>query len=214
MSEPHTYKLYSNVHLGGNALISEYVIIGYPPQGTEPGLLEITIGDNAIIRSHTVIYSGNIIGNNFQTGHGVLIREKNVIGNSVSIGSGSIVEHHVKIDDNVRLHSNVFVPEFSILEDGCWLGPNVVLTNALYPQSTRSKDTLQGPTIKRGAKICANVTILPGIKIGEYALVGAGAVVTKDVPPYSVVVGNPAIATNDIRELVHKDNPKQKAYNF
>lgn len=133
-----------------------------------------------------------MIGDDFQTGHSVLIRQENEIGNNVSIGSHTIVEHHVKIGNNVRLHSNVFVPEFSILEDGCWLGPNVVVTNARYPQSRRVKETLRGAHIKRGAKIGANATLLPGVVIGENALVGAGAVVTHDVPDGAVVMGNPA----------------------
>lgn len=214
MGELHTYKLYPNVYIGENPFICDFTIIGHPPQGVEAGVLKTTIGDNAVIRSHTVVYAGTIIGNDFHTGHGVLIREENIIGNFVSIGSGSIVEHHVKIGDNVRLHSNVFVPEFSVLEDGCWLGPNVVLTNALYPLSNKVKENLVGPKIKRGAKIGANSTILPGIVVGEYALVGAGAVVTKDVPPYTVVIGNPAGMINDVRDLFYKNDLREKVYDF
>ena len=123
------------------------------------------------MRSHTVIYCGNRIGKDFQTGHGALIRESNEIGDHVSIGSGSIVEHHVRIGNGVRLHSHVFVPEFTILEDECWLGPNVVLTNARYPRSPRAKDELMGACIERGAKLGANVTVLPGVRIGRDALV-------------------------------------------
>lgn len=214
MGELHTHKLYPNVHIGENGSIYDFAIIGYPPQGVEAGVLKTIIGDNAIIRSHTIVYAGTVIGNDFHTGHSALIREESIIGNFVSIGSGSILEHHVKIGNNVRLHSNVFVPEFSVLEDECWLGPNVVLTNALYPLSLQAKQTLVGPVIKKGAKVGANATILPGVVVGECALVGAGAVVTKDVAPYSVVVGNPACVVNDVRKLVYKDDPIQKVYNF
>src|SRR5207302_11309531 len=139
--------------------------------------------------SHTVIYSGNQIGRGFQTGHGVVVREENEIGDDVSLGTGCVIEHHVRIGNNVRLHSNVFVPAYSVLEDGCWLGPNVVLTNAKYPRSARVKEHLVGPRIERGAKIGANATLLPGVRIGRDALVGAGAVVTRDVPEGAVVVG-------------------------
>lgn len=184
--------IHPNVHVPEDASIGAFVILGEPPRGKTLGELETRIGARAVIRSHTVIYAGNVIGDNFQTGHGVLIREENEIGNSVSIGSHTIVEHHVKIGNNVRLHSNVFVPEFSVLEEGCWLGPNVVVTNARYPQSRRVKEDLRGAHIKRGAKIGANATLLPGVVIGENALVGAGAVVTEDVPDGAVVVGNPA----------------------
>jgi acetyltransferase-like isoleucine patch superfamily enzyme len=148
-----------------------------------------------------VIYAGNVIGKNFQTGNKVNIRESNQIGNDVSIGTLSVVEHHVQIADHVRIHTQVFVPEFSVLEEGCWLGPNVVLTNAKYPLSPGVKDQLVGPVIRRGAKIGANVTILPGVVIGENALVGAGSVVAKDVPAGAVVVGNPARVIRKISEL-------------
>ena len=90
------------------------------------------------------------------------------------------------------------MPEFSILEDECWIGPNAVLTNVRYPNEVDSKNTLKGPIIKNKARIGANTTILPGVQIGRNSLIGAGCVVTKDVEPNSVVVGNPGKV---VREL-------------
>lgn len=194
-------KIHSNVKIGNGTIIGDFCVIGEPPRGKHAGELETRIGARAVIRSHTVIYAGNIIGDDFQTGHGALVREENQIGDNVSIGSHSIVERHVTIGNGVRIHSNAFVPEFSILEDDCWLGPNVVVTNARYPRSKNVKETLQGATIKRGAKIGANATILPGVVIGENALVGAGAVVVDDVPDGAVVVGNPARVVKQIDEI-------------
>jgi len=159
------------------------------------------LGAHSVIRSHTVIYAATRIGARFQCGHHVLIRERTRIGADCSVGTGSVVEHHVRIGDGVRLHSNVFVPEFSTLHDGCWLGPNVVLTNAKYPRSPRVKDELVGPTIMPGAKIGANTTVLPGVTIGANALVGAGSVVVRDVPADAVVVGNPARIIKSITDL-------------
>ncbi len=190
-----------NVTLGADAAIGDYCILGEPPRGKKPGELKTRIGARAVIRSHTVIYAGNVIGDDFQTGHGALVREENHIGNNVSIGSHTIVEHHVTIGNSVRLHSNVFIPEFSVLEDDCWLGPNVVVTNARYPRSKNVKEQLRGATIRRGAKIGANATLLPGVVIGENALVGAGAVVTHDVPAGAVVVGNPARVIKNIEDI-------------
>ncbi len=189
---PPLTRIYPNVHLGENVEIGDFVVIGQPPRGRAPGELPTVIGDGAVIRSHTVIYAGNRIGQRFQTGHGALLREENEIGDDVSIGSGTVVEHHVRIGNGVRIHSQAFVPEYSTLEDGCWLGPRVALTNVLHPLCPKAKVCLKGPTIKRGAKIGANATILPDLVIGEGALVGAGAVVVKDVPPHTVVAGNPA----------------------
>ena len=196
-----TAEVYWWVDLTRGAEIGPFAIVGMLPRDKEVHKLKSRIGARAIIRSHTVIYAGNVIGDDFQTGHGALVREENEIGNNVSIGSHSIVEHHVKIGNNVRLHSNVFVPEFSILEDDCWLGPNVVVTNARYPRSKNVKAELRGAHIKRGAKIGANATLLPGVVIGENALVGAGAVVTRDVPDGAVVVGNPARVIKNVHEL-------------
>jgi acetyltransferase-like isoleucine patch superfamily enzyme len=195
------YTLHPNVALGDGWLIEEFCIVGAPPRGAKPGELPTTIGDQAVIRSHTVIYAGNVIGRNFQTGNKVNIRERNRIGNDVSIGTLSVIEHHVEIGDGVRIHTQAFIPEFSVLEDGCWIGPNVVLTNAKYPLSPGAKDQLAGPVIRRGAKIGANVTILPGVVVGEHALVGAGAVVVRDVPAGAVVVGNPARVVRNISDL-------------
>ncbi len=201
MGTSETYKIYENVDIGEGAVIEDFVIIGEPPRGKNPGELKTTIGKNAIIRSHTVIYAGNIIGNNFQTGHHVMVREENRIGNNVSIGTNSVVEHHVQIEDNVRIHSQAFIPEESTLEEGCWIGPNVVITNARYPLSPGVKDRLEGATIRKNAKIGANATLLPGVIVGENALIGAGAVVTGDVPAGKVVAGNPARVIRDISEL-------------
>ncbi len=199
MSE-HTI-IYKNVSLGRNVTIEEFCIIGKPPAGLSDGELETVIGDNALIRSHTIIYAGNKIGENFQTGHQTLIRESNIIGSNVSIGSMSCIEHHITIENNVRIHSQAFVPEYSLLKNNCWIGPNVVLTNAKYPRSKNVKNSLVGAIIGENAKIGANSTILPGISIGNNALIGAGSVVSKDIPENKVAKGNPAVIIKDIQNI-------------
>ncbi len=184
--------LHPNVLLGPDSQVGDFVIIGEPPRSTAAGELKVVIGSRALIRSHTVIYAGNVIGEDFQTGHAVMIRESNHIGDHVSVGTHTIIEHHVMIGNNVRIHSNVFIPEFCILEDDCWIGPAVVMTNADYPRSAGVKENLKGATIKQGARIGAAAVLLPGITVGRNALIGAGAVVVKDVEENAVVVGNPA----------------------
>jgi len=193
--------IHQNVKLGKNCIIEDFVIIGAPPKDHLAGEIETIIGDDSIIRSHTVIYAGNRIGNNFQTGNKANIRELNEIGDDVSIGTLSVVEHHVKIGNGVRIHTQVFIPEFTILEDESWVGPNVVITNAKYPKSPNAKKKLKGPHIKAYAIIGANSTLLPGLIIGEHAIIGAGSVVTRDVPGKCVVAGNPAKLINKIENL-------------
>ncbi len=185
-----TAKIYPNVKLGKDMTIEEYCIIGAPlANGEQP---ETVIGDYAHIRSFTVIYAGNMIGAHFQTGNKANIREFNRIGDNVSIGTLSVVEHHVVIEDEVRIHTQAFIPEYSTLKRKAWIGPNVVLTNAKFPQSPNVKNELSGPVVEESARIGANSTLLPGVTIGKHALVGAGSVVTKDVPEGVIVAGNPA----------------------
>lgn len=192
--------IYPNVKIGKNATIGDFVIIGMPPSDNQK--LKTIIGDNTQIRSHSVIYAGNIIGDNFQTGHGVNIRENNHIGNNVSIGTHSIIEHDIKIGDEVRIHGNVFICEYSKLADESWVGPSVNFVNAPHPKGKRIKEYLMGPTLKKGAKIGANSLLMPGVVIGEMAVVGAGSVVTKNIPKRTVVVGNPAKIIKSIDQLV------------
>jgi len=130
-----------------------------------------------------------------------MIRELNQIGDNVSIGTHSIIEHHVIIGNGVRIHSNVFIPEYCVLEDECWIGPAVVMTNAPYPRSKNVKESLKGTIIENGAKIGAGVVILPGIRVGKNALVGSGAVVSRDVEENGVVVGNPARLINHVTNI-------------
>lgn len=193
--------IHPHVTLGEGATLGPFAVIGEPPRGRAAGDLPTVIGASAVIRSHAVIYAGNVIGVRFQAGHGALVREENRIGDDVSIGSHSVVEHHVVLADRVRIHSNAFIPEFSVLDEGAWVGPGVIFTNAAYPLSPSAKANLRGPHLLASAKIGAGAVLLPGVTIGRNALVGAGAVVTHDVPDYSVVAGNPARVMGDVRGI-------------
>jgi len=188
-----------NVMLGKNPLIEDFVLLGVSPAGKETG--KLIIGDNAVIRSHSVIYAGSRIGHDFKTGHGVLIREDNIIGDNVSIGSHSVIEAENKIGNRVRVHSNCFIPEFVIIEDDVWIGPCVTVLNVLHPPCPRFADCAQNVRIKRNAKIGGNVTIGPRVTIGQNSLIGMGAVVTTDIPDNVLALGNPARVIKPIKQL-------------
>lgn len=185
------------VILGRDPQIGEGVILGCRP-GREIALANAVIGDFAIIRSNTVIYCNVTIGDNLETGHNVVIREENIIGNNFGIWSNSTVDYGCEIGDNVRIHNNVYVAQYATIEDDVFLAPGVMIANDPHPICTKC---MRGPTIRRGARIGVNATLLPHIVIGEHSLIGAGSVVTKDIPSGVLVYGNPARVVKPIDSL-------------
>ena len=175
-----------------NVTIFDPVQLGFPSRdhlGKEewPG---VTIGDDCIIRSGSILYSDVVIGNQCQTGHNVMIREKTYIGNHTAVGTSTVIEGNVTIGDNVSIQSQAFIPTNTTIGSNVFIGPNVVITNDKYPPT--GIGGLVGATIDDFAAIGANVTLLPGVKIGRAAVVAAGSVVTKDVPAGMMAMGNPA----------------------
>ena len=187
------------IQLGGSFEIDEDVILGYP-SGRLRQTGEVRVGEEARIRSGSVIYQAVSVGHQFETGHHVIIREENKIGDSVSIWANTVVDYGCRIGNRVKIHSNCYVAQFTVIEDDVFIAPGTTFANDKYPVS----QNLQGPCVKRGARIGVNVTLLPGVTIGEEAMVGAGSVVTKDVPSGAVVVGNPARSIGTVREGVGK----------
>lgn len=122
----------------------------------------------------------------------VVILEGAKLGSGCNICANTLIEGDVVIGDDVTIKSGVQVWDGSRIEDSVFIGPNVTFTNDIFPRSKKQPENYMGITLKRNSSIGANATLLAGITIGEYAMVGAGSVVTKDVPAYSVVVGNPA----------------------
>jgi UDP-2-acetamido-3-amino-2,3-dideoxy-glucuronate N-acetyltransferase len=127
------------------------------------------------------------------------------IGMRVSIGPHCLIENDVVIGDDVVIKAGVQLWDGTRVEPGVFIGPNVTFTNVRYPSSKPRSSDLEPTTIKAGASIGANATILPGVTIGERALIGAGAVVTGSVPPYAIVVGNPAAITG----YTHTDHRRE-----
>ena len=193
--------IYPNVIVGEDTLIEPPSIIGKPPRGAKPGDLALKIGKYGQIRPFSTIYAGSEIGDHFQTGQGVSIREENFIGSNVSVGTNSVLEFGNSIGDFSRIHSNCFL-EMVTIGKYVFVGPNVVFTDDPHPMGCpHYKDCRGGPVVEDYARIGANSTILPGVTIGGNSLVGAGSVVTKDVPPGSVVAGSPAKVIKMVDQL-------------
>lgn len=115
-----------------------------------------------------------------------------VLGKNCNICAHTLIENDVIIGDNVTVKSGVYLWDGIRVEDNVFIGPCVAFTNDKYPRSKHFPEEFSKILIKEGASIGANATILPGLTLGEHCMIGAGSVVTKDVPPYAVVVGNPA----------------------
>ena len=185
-----------NVELGPGCVVGEYVILGKAPRGKQDGELPLVIGPGAVIRPFTTIYAGSRIGARLQTGQGASIREDNVLGDDVSVGTHASLEFGNRIGSRVHVHTGCFL-ELTTIEDDVFLGPHVVFTDDPHPMCPAYLDCVRGGIVRKGARIGANSTILPGVEIGADALVGAGSVVRKKVAPRSVVAGDPAVEIKD-----------------
>jgi acetyltransferase-like isoleucine patch superfamily enzyme len=187
------------LHAGEGLQIDEDVLLCYMAGRDHPH--HLTIGAHARIRSGTVIYGGSQIGDHFSTGHHVIVREQCNIGNDVAIWSNSIIDYGCLMGNRVKVHSNCYVAQFSVLEDDVFLAPGTTFANDLYPGNQDSAALMQGPRIEAGAQLGAGVTVLPYVTIGKGAIIGAGSVVTRDVPAYTVAYGCPALAVKHVSEL-------------
>jgi len=200
-------RIYGETKIGNNTYLGEDVIIGHAGKHEKELLLgnrlnEVdgsSIGDDCIIRDSTIIYSQVMVGNRVQTGHHVLIREGTDIGNDTIIGSGTIIEDNCKIGSRVSIQSGVYIPTNTVIEDDVFIGPRVCFTNDKY--MGRSVDfCLAGAHVERFVRIGANSTILPALNIGHDSVIGAGAVVTKEVEPFEIVAGVPAVRIGTVPE--------------
>ncbi len=151
------------------------------------------------------IDEGCQIGENTVIWHFSHIMSDATIGKNCSIGQNVVISPDCIIGDNVKIQNNVSVYTGVICEDDVFLGPSMVFTNVINPRSTVSrKNEYKSTIVRKGVSIGANATIVCGIEIGEYAFIGAGAVVTKDIKPYALVMGNPAKQTGWMSEMGYK----------
>ncbi len=194
-----------NVVIGNNTVIGPYCILGETTnvQINDP----LIIGSDSNIRSHSVFYVGSQFGQGLQTGHSVNVRDHVVAGESLQIGSFSDFQGDLKIGNFVRTQTNVFLGRKTILEDYVWALPYAVFTNDPHPPS----DVLIGARACRYSVVSAGAIIMPGIVLGEHCVIGAGSVVTKDIPEGMLAVGQPAKVVGPANQVGHR-TLNRKAY--
>ena len=151
----------------------------------------VCLGMGARIRAGTIIYANVHTGDDFQTGHHVMIREHTSFGDHIVVGTNTVIDGNVTVGDFVKIESNCYIPTHTTIGSRVFIGPGVVLTNDRYPQKMRNQYKPEGPTIEDGVTLGGGVVVVPGVTIGKGSFVAAGAVITKNIPPMSFVKGVP-----------------------
>jgi acetyltransferase-like isoleucine patch superfamily enzyme len=185
--------------LGDGVKVLEHAVVGKQPSLSprstarrEP-LPPTTIGDGTIVSTGAIVFAGSEIGSRVILGDQSCVRERVTIGDDVVVGRGSLVENDTTIGALTKIQADAYITAYSTLEDNVFIAPCVVTTNDNFMGRTeRRHELMKGPTIRRGARVGGGAILCPAVEIGEEAFVGAGAVVVQDVPPRTVVVGNPA----------------------
>jgi len=197
--------VYPGTIVGPGVRILDHAVVGKQPSLSprstakrEP-LAPLELGAGTIISTGAVVFAGTRIGERVIVGDGARVRERVTIGDDVVVGSGSLIENDTTIGAMTKIQAEAYITAYSTLEEHVFIAPCVVTTNDNYMGRTEKRHALmRGPTIRRGARVGGGAILCPGIEIGEDAFVGAGAVVTKDVPPRVVVVGSPARVLRDV----------------
>src|SRR3954470_11795026 len=197
--------VYPGTVLGEGVKVLEGAVVGkqptLSPRSTakrEP-LPPAEIGDGTIVSTGAVVFAGTRVGARVILGDQSCVRERVDVGDDVVLGRGSLVENDTTIGALTKIQAGAYITAHSTLEDNVFIAPCVVTTNDNFMGRTEARHALtKGPTIRRGARVGGGAVLCPGIEVGEEAFVGAGAVVTRDVAPRTLVVGNPARVLREV----------------
>ncbi|HUQ23245.1 MAG TPA: acyltransferase [Gaiellaceae bacterium] len=208
MADVHaTATVYEGTVLGEGVKVLEGAVVGkqptLSPRSTakrEP-LPATVIGDGTIVSTGAIVFAGSRIGARVILGDQSCVRERVEIGDDVVLGRGSYIENDTTVGALTKIQAEAYITAYSTLEESVFIAPCVVTTNDNYMGRTEKRlAQMRGPTIRRGARVGGGAILCPGVEIGEEAFVGAGAVVTRDVPPHMLVVGNPARVLRAVHE--------------
>ncbi len=194
--------IYDNVTIGDNTIISNHCIIGEPANAYYQDRKnyqqkETIIGENSLIRSHTIIYAGNELGHHFSTGHFVVLRENNTFGNYCNVGTRSEIHGYVTVGNYARLHSNVSLGQRTQVGNFVFLAPYVGTTDDPLPPSMIALPSQIGDF----SILAAHVTLAPNVKIGKHCMIGLKSTVNRDISDFSLAVGSSARRIMDIRVM-------------
>ena len=195
-----------HVTIEAGAEIGSHCELGIPTPLAKTPMLHL--GAGSLVRSHSRIYQGSDFGRGLTTGHGVTIRENVTAGRMLQLGTQSILDGDCQLGEDVRIHTNVFVTKNTVIGDYVWLLSAVLLTDDPHPPS----HVREGVTIEDFAVLAVGATILPGLRVGRGSLVGARALVTRDVPPETIAVGAPAEWRGPVSRLPMRDGSGRPAY--
>jgi acetyltransferase-like isoleucine patch superfamily enzyme len=214
MAEIHPSAIvYEGTVLGEGVRVLENAVVGKQPSlgasstaKREP-LPPAVIGDGTVISTGAVVFAGSTIGAGCIVGDQSCVRERVTMADDCILGRGSLIENDTTVGAGTRIQAEAYITAYSTLEEDVFIAPCVVTTNDNYMGRTEKRKTLmKGPTIRRSARIGGGSILCPGIEVGEEAFVGAGAVVTKDVPPRKLVVGSPARVLRDVHPDELREN--------
>ena len=191
--------VYPGTILGEGVKVLENAVVGKQPSlsprstAKRDPLPATTIGDGTIVSTGAIVFAGSTVGARVILGDQSCVRERVTIGDDVVLGRGSLVENDTTIGALTKIQAEAYITAYSTLDEHVFIAPCVVTTNDNFMGRTEKRhERIKGPTIRRGARVGGGAILCPGVEIGEEAFVGAGAVVTKDVPARVIVVGNPA----------------------
>lgn len=193
----------TGARIGERSVIADFAMVGernvdhaqriaVEPKG-------VTLGAGCTVGSHTVLMAGAVIGDDVRVEDGAQIGARCRIGDGVVIGRGAIVENDTEIGDRAVVQPGAFIAAHTVIEEDCFIGPMVVTTNDDYMGRTSERfKHLKGCTVRRGARIGAGASVLPGVEIGVEAFVATGSIVASDVPAAKIVMGSPAKVVRDV----------------
>jgi acetyltransferase-like isoleucine patch superfamily enzyme len=188
-----------DVVVAANAFVGQPQSLGARSTAKVEELPPLVVGDGARILACAVVFAGSRLGSGVIVGDQACVRERCELGDGVVVGRGSLVENDTTIGARTRIQANAYVTAYTTLEEDVFIAPGVVTTNDNFMGRTEERlASMKGPTVRRGARVGGGAVLCPGVEIGEEAFVGAGAVVTKDVPPRALVVGNPARVLREV----------------